>query len=148
MLLFKQKTNCTCGAAAYRSILSQFTLISEKQACDEVNTTNKGTLTSQVLKALIQRGLDANLVILNVDWEEYSKWLKYNSNGRLLYLSCVFYDKNGGKVGRNRERRHAIAVHNGFIYDPGLDSPIPIESFLDSWNKKVYIESMIMVDDK
>ena len=57
MIHYRQKTNVTCGAAAYRSVLSQWEIISEKQAVDEVRTTNKGTGVKDVATALSKRGI-------------------------------------------------------------------------------------------
>lgn len=145
---FRQKTNVTCGATAYRTILSHFNhLISEKQAVDEVKTTKNGTSSRNVLSAFKNREINASFVFLGIDFEEYSKWLNYNSKGRLLYLSCHFFRKPTGiKRGRNRVDCHAIVVSEGLIYDPAKDSPIPIECFMDTEDKRIYIHSMIMID--
>ncbi len=147
MLHFPQKTNVTCGAAAYRTALSQFELISEKQACDEVKNDKWGTNAHNILNAFKKRGLDANLIELDTDWNEYSRWLALNSKNRLLILDCQFNDKAGGKgQGRDRIRLHYIVVSNEFVYDPAHQSVCPLECYLDIHNKKVTIRSMIMID--
>jgi len=142
MLHFKQKTNSTCGAAAYRSIVSQFDLISEKQAVDEVHTTKSGTYSYNVLNALRKRGYDANMVHLDISFRSYTRWLELNSKNRLLYLACDFVS---GKT-KNSHRHHAIACSNGYIFDPGEDKPCPIDCFWDCFHKDLIIKSMIMID--
>jgi hypothetical protein len=144
MIHYQQKTNCTCGAAAYRSILSQWELISEKQAVDEVGTNKSGTSVWDVLTALQKRHIPCKWIFLNTDFEAYSRWLLLNSKRRLLYLACEFIDNSGR--GRNRHRHHAIAASEGFIYDPAQSNPVPIEGYCDTWNRDMIIKSMIMVD--
>lgn len=141
MLHFQQKTNCTCGAASYRIMVSQWNLISEKQAVDEVGTTKRGTETHKVLAALKKRGKEANLVHLNVDFGEYSRWLALNSVKRILYMHGEFVDK---KV--RRHRHHAFVVSDGFIYDPGEPSPLPIEAFFDRFTNRLHLHTMILTD--
>ena len=142
MLHFKQKTGVSCGAAAYRSIISQFELISEKQAVDEVGTTKKGTCTFNVLNAFKKRKLDANIVHLNISFRIYSRWLELNSKNRLLYLDCNFVS---GKT-KNSNRFHALAVSNGFIFDPSEEKPCPVDCFFDCFHKDLIIRSMILID--
>lgn len=141
MLHFRQKTNCTCGAAAYRMVISHWELISEKQAVDEVNTTRSGTASIDVLFALKKRGIECNLIRLNVDFGEYSRWLALNSNKRILYMHGEFVDK---KV--RKHRHHAFVVSDGFIYDPGEPNPLPIEAFFDRFTNRLQLVSMVIVD--
>lgn len=143
---FKQKTNVTCGAACYRMMIGNIT---EKQACDEVKTTKMGTYTSNVYKALLNRfGKDkVGIVSLNTDFSEYLKWLNLNSTGRMLYLGCDYVNRPcGGGKGRDKHRYHAILVSDGMIYDPSEDCPLPVESYFHTFNKKMIIEQMILVD--
>lgn len=144
MIHYQQKTNVTCGAAAYRSIVSQWEIISEKQAVDEVKTKKDGTYVVDVFDAFKKRNIPCNMVALDTDYDSYSRWLLLNSKNRLLYLACEFID-NSGK-GRNSHRHHAIAVSDGFIYDPAQSKPVPIEGYDDTWNKKMVIKSMVMID--
>jgi len=122
-------------------MVSQWDLISEKQAVDEVKTKKSGTATSNVLFALRKRGLECALVHLNVDFGEYSRWLALNSNKRILYIHGEFVDK---KV--RRHRHHAFVVSDGFIYDPGEPNPLPIEAFFDRFTNRLHLHSMIVVD--
>lgn len=144
MIHYRQKTNVTCGAAAYRSLLSQWEIISEKQAVDEVKTKKRGTDTWSVVEALKKRHIPCEWVTLNTDFDSYSRWLLLNSKRRLLYLACEFIDNSGR--GRNSHRHHAIAVSEGFVYDPAQNNPIPIEGYYDTWNRSMNIKSMILVD--
>jgi hypothetical protein len=144
MIHYRQKTNVTCGAAAYRSLLSQWKIISEKQAVDEIQTDKTGTSVWSILSALEKRHIPCDWIPLNIDFEHYSRWLLLNSKNRLLYLACEFIDNSGR--GRNRHRHHAIAVSEGFIYDPAQEKPLPIEAYCDTWNRNMIIKSMIMVD--
>lgn len=144
MIHYQQKTNVTCGAAAYRSIVSQWELISEKQAVDEVKTKKSGTEAWSVVEALRKRHIPCEWIHLNIDFEEYSRWLLLNSKKRLLYLACEFIDNSGR--GRNSHRHHAIAVSEGFVYDPAKDAPLPIEGYCDTWNRAMIVKNMIMVD--
>ena len=144
---FRQMTNCSCGAAAFRTLISDIELISEKQAVDEVETKKSGTFTNNIRLALNRRGIENNLVHLDVDWDEYLKWLKLNSVGRKLYLACIYYDKPyGNGRGRPRIRHHAIVVSNGEIFDPAENEKLPIEAYNHIFSRKLVIEQMILVD--
>lgn len=143
MLHFEQKTSNTCGSACYRMIISQWELISEKQAVDEVLTKKSGTFTSEVYDALKKRDIECILVHLNTDFDEYSRWLYLNSIKRILYLSCEFIG-NSGK-GRNHHRQHAILVSDGHVYDPAKNKPCPLESYYDTF-RKLIIDDMIVID--
>ena len=148
MLHFKQKTDSTCGAAAFRMIVSKKEVISEKQAVDEVKTNKSGTDSTDVLNALKNRGFDVHLIKLNVDYLDYARWLYLNSKNRLIYLVCKYNDIAGGNGGgRDRIRNHAVAVHNGFIYDSGCDSPIPVDCYITTLNRKIYLDHMILMDN-
>ena len=144
MIHCQQRTNITCGAAAYRTIISQWQVISEKQAVDEVETDKTGTATTSVLRALRKRNIPCECVYLDIDYDAYARWLLLTSKKRLLYLACEFID-NSGK-GRNRHRHHAITVSDGFVYDPAQSNPVPIESYYDTWNRTMLIKNMIIVD--
>jgi ABC-type bacteriocin/lantibiotic exporter with double-glycine peptidase domain len=141
MLHYRQMTNCTCGAAAYRMMVSQWELISEKTAVDEVHTTKSGTSTLNVVAALKKRGIDCNLFQLNTDFGEYSRWLALNSVKRILYMHGEFVNK---KV--RKHRHHAFVVSDGFIYDPSEPNPLPIEAFFDRFTNRLQLISMIIVD--
>ena len=122
-------------------VVSQWSLISEKQAVDEVKTKKSGTETYNVLLALKNRGLECTLVHLNVDFGEYSRWLALNSVKRILYMHGEFVNK---KV--RRHRHHAFVVSDGFIYDPSEPNPLPIEAFFDRFTNRLHLHSMIMVE--
>ena len=148
---FPQEKHYSCGAAAYRILLSDTIEIDEKTARKECYTRASGTHSHNVTSALRKRGLDANYVYLNVDFIEYSRWLKLNSMGRKLYLSCEYrdhacngYGKRSG--GRDRERNHAVTVCNGYVYDPSEPKPCPVEAYMDVFTKRLTIKSMILVD--
>ena len=152
MLKHSQQIGSTsCGAVAFKIMISDKVDLTEKQAKKECKTGRgrAGTYCHDVLFALRARGMEANLVTLNVDFEEYSRWLYLNSMGRKLYLACHFICKAyGGKGGRNRQRHHAIIAHDGYIYDPGEAKPVPIESYFDIYNKSLMIKNMILVDNQ
>ena len=151
---FHQEGLTTCGAVAYRILLFDTVSLTEKEAKVECKTGKggkPGTYTHDVLYALRNRKIEANCVRLNVDFEEYSRWLKLNSMGRKLYLSCHYVDHacNGlGKKGRGRpsNRHHAITVSNGMVYDPGENQACPIEAYFDVYSKHLWIKDMILVD--
>lgn len=143
----RQERHSSCGAAAFKIMLSDTVDITEKVARKECHTKASGTHNFNVLNALRARNLDANMVQLDVEFAEYSRWLFLNSMGRKLYLCCHFIDKAcGGRGGRDRNRHHAVVCSDGYIYDPGEDKPCPIEAYFDTFSKKLFIKSMIMVD--
>lgn len=146
----KQIGHTTCGAVAYKILLSDTVELTEKEAKKECKTGKggkRGTYSFDVLAALRARGIDAHSVELNVDFIEYSRWLDLNSMGRKLYLACHYVDKAcGGKGGRNSERHHAVTVSNGMVYDPGENQPCPIGAYMDVFSKKLTIKTMILVD--
>lgn len=144
---FQQEKNTSCGAAAYRMLLSDNVDMTEKEARKECKTKASGTYTFNVISALKQRGIEFANVNLDVDFEEYSRWLFLNSMGRKLYLSCHYRDKAyGGKGGRDGQRHHAIVASEGYIYDPSEAKPCPIEAYFDVYSKKLTIKEMILID--
>ncbi len=113
--LRSQDNRVTCAACAYATILGGFDVtISERQACDELNTDKKGTFDSDVARALRKRKIDFDFVQLNTSFEEYHRWLHLNSINRFIYLSCHFVSKS--KRGRPSNSYHAVAVNNGLVY--------------------------------
>lgn len=144
---YQQERYRSCGAACFRILLSDIVDISESEARKECQTRASGTHTSNVVKALKNRGIPSNFVNLNVDFEEYSRWLFLNSFRRKLYLSCEYINRaRGSKGGRDQHRHHAVIASNGFIFDPGENKPCPIEAYFDTYNKKLIIENMILID--
>jgi len=148
MLKHSQQVGKTsCGAVAFRIMISDTVDITEKEAKKECHTTATGTFCHNVLLALRNRGIEANMVALNVDFVEYSRWLYLNSMGRKLYLGCEYINRAcGGKGGRNSHRHHAIVAYNGYIFDPSQKEPVPIEAYFDTFNKSLKIKNMILVD--
>jgi hypothetical protein len=143
---FKQKTNVSCGAACYRMMIGNIT---EKQACDEVKTTKKGTYTSNVYHALLKRfpKEKVGIATLNADFGEQLHWLDLMSKNRILYFGCDFVNRAyGGKGGRDKHRYHAILLSDGMVYDPSEDQPYPIEAYFHTFNKRLIIDGVILLD--
>ncbi len=139
---FQQKSNVCCGAACYRILLSDKEIISEKQAVDEVLTTNNGTKTSDVINALNKRGINNFLVQINIPYTEFFPWLNLNSQGRKIYLSGEFHDKTRTK---DKIRHHALVASNGFIYDPAEKEIYPIDCYFHTFSKSLIIKEMIII---
>jgi len=151
---FHQEGQTTCGAAAFRILLSDRVEITEKQAKKECRTgkdRKRGTFGLDVLSALRKRNIEAYYINLDVDFEEYSRWLLLNSIHRKLYLSCHFIDRACGGKGEQKgrgdaHRHHSIIASDGWIYDPSEDKPCPIEAYFDIYSKKLVIKTMILTE--
>src|SRR3990167_1801520 len=137
----QQTKRNSCWAACFAMIAG----CSEEQAIKECQTKATGTNSKNVCAAFIKRNITPIEVDLNVEWNEYSRWLALNSMGRKLYVSGTFRDRYA-KVGRDRIRHHAIVVKDGMVFDPSQKEPLPIEAFNHVFNKKLVIKSMIIVD--
>ena len=109
-----QANRVTCAPCSYATILSGFNInITEREACDDCNTTKSGTSNYSVLAALHKRKIEANLVHINQSFEEYRRWLYLNSINRFLYVSMT--GGNKGKRGRATVEHHAVCLSNGLI---------------------------------
>ncbi len=137
----RQEKDTTCGAACFGMIVD----CDESQAVKECKTKFRGTNIHNVKTALLKRGIETEIVELNVDYSDYFHWLKLNSKNRKLYLNCLFLNSHGGR-GRFARSRHSIVASNGFIYDPAENEPIPIEAYFHKASKGLKLKYMLMID--
>ncbi len=141
MILINQKTNVCCSPACLRMVLREFgKIISEKEAVDLLKTTKKGTKFYNLYSVIQQETeTECYLIDLNIEFRDYERFLRLNSFGRIVVLTARFIRKG------QPERFHSIVCHEGMIYDPGENEPLPIESYYHLFSKLI-LQQVILVE--
>jgi len=143
---YYQNDRVTCAACAYGTVLSGMGInLTEAQCCDDCGTTKSGTFDTSVLRALKKRNIDAGYVSINQTLEEYGRWLYLNSINRFLYVSM--FGQNQGKRGAPTKEHHAVCISDGKVYDSALKEVLPLDAYATKYNKRFFINSIILVDD-
>lgn len=136
---FRQEKEYTCGAASIRAFLDG----TEEEVGQLIGTKKSGTNILNVKYGLEKIGILSHYVSLNQDYRELF-WLTNLSCHFPLYLGCEFVDQ--GKRGRPSVRSHAVLVANGKFYDPSETRECPIDAFERTFNKKMIISTMLVID--
>lgn len=132
LTLFRQRTTSTCGAAAFRTILSRRFSMSEKEAVDLIGTTKHGTHPSGLLRGFANKGIWNCSAHVDFRWAEYSDILKLNLSKFDMILGVI------NKVGR-KKFPHWIVAHAGYILDPAHPEPITIDEYPHYWGQTATI---------
>lgn len=139
----RQEKQYSCGAASYAMLLG----IPEEQARKEVKTRYNGTFTNNVVKALQDRGLSVHHLTTGMDYFEHMDSIRMLSYRWPLYLSCVFVTRYS-KKGKATTRHHAIVAADGMFYDPSENQPVPVEAFAHTFNKKLEIRAIVLIEEE
>ncbi len=135
-----QEKSYSCGAASFATIFN----VDEATARKLCGTKADGTHDYRVLNAIKNNtNLNAHLVNIQKDYKECF-WLETLSQRYPLYMGCEFISQ--GKRGRPSVRSHAIVAAKGLFLDPSEPRECVQSGFEHTFNKKLVIRSMIVID--
>lgn len=139
----RQEKKYSCGAACYAMLLG----ISEEQARKEVKTRYTGTFSGNVVKALEARGLIAHHLTAGMDYFTHMDSIRMLSYRWPLYLACAFVSRHS-KKGKATTRHHAVVAADGMFYDPSENQACPVEAFAHTFNKRLEIRDIILIEEE
>lgn len=136
----RQEKPFSCGAAAVAMLLGQ----AESTIRPLVNCKTSGTANGDVFRFLNQSFV-CHSVELNADYYDVVNSLTSLSLKFPFYCCATYLWKNPGR-GRPVTRHHASAFADGLIYDPSEFREIEIGSYESTFNKKLTIRSIIILE--
>lgn len=136
----RQETGYSCGAAAVAMLLGQ----PEKLIRPLVNCNRDGTHNHDVL-SFLKKYFTCHYVHLHADYYDAIEKLTSLSLKYPFYCSATYLWKNPGP-GRPITRYHASVFADGYIYDPAEPREIETVAYESTFNKKLTINSIIIVE--
>jgi hypothetical protein len=140
----RQEKAYWCGNACLAMLLDK----SQAEMARLVGTTKSGTSSIEVMRWLDKENIGYHYIQFNTN-PTYDQlwWLPRLSQKHALYLSCDIRDKYFIK-GRERCRNHAVLAVDGLFYDPSNFQPQPFDVYKSTWNRELYLKSMILFTDE
>jgi hypothetical protein len=140
----RQEKAYWCGNACLAMLLDK----SQAEMARLVKTRVSGTSHGNVLNYLLSAKIPHHSVRFD-NPPSYNElwWIEAVSKKHALYLSCEIRDRHF-KNGRDRVRYHAVLAVDGLFYDPSNFQPQPFDAYCATFNKNLYLRSMIVFGDE
>lgn len=148
MRFYKQETDYSCSAASVRMVLEHFgEKLKESEIRKGIKTSKKGTYndeTYEYLKNRFNGKREVSIVDINVNFEDYRKWLQCISDNNIVLLS-IHYKYKVFKKGRKRKCDHMMVVYKGMVYDSAKAMSVPLEAYSINGVDEIEVKEMILV---